>query len=416
MDINQTNQTVSWLDEELRRVRSQVVEVRQKVESQHVEIGDQAKRIQELEGRLAATQAKLTRFNVLEKAIQKAKDELVQMVREQESDLARYQRDQARIRQGEQEVTMRAINELKRSLEAIPPLQERLDIFKAEDLRLGEAVLNLQTRVTAHERQTAQLPDRITYVEGQRAQDVKAVSQMQEEIVELMRRTESHSGKIELVDDIARKNEQRITAIASFREDLTKRQAELIEDVRLKDAQRDRQLQDWQGEIARFEDEMAKHRKRLERFARQHDEVQQHLAAIDDYKQALNREQKQVAELQRLSEERQRRELEEWVAANEQRWTKFRLEREAQWHQQLSRDEELVARLKKLEEWREEDLVRVHKIAKELVLIREEYRTKLRELWKIQDRSAIFQLDLVRRWYDEISGVVAEKTNETPQR
>lgn len=411
MDINQAT-TVTWLDEELRRAKATLVELRQKVESQSVELHDQAKRIQELEGRLAGTQAKLTRFNVLEQAIQQAKEELLQMVREQETEIQRYQRDLGKSRQVEAESISRSINELKRSLEVIPPLQERLTILKAEDQRLSEAVLNLQTRLTSHERQTSQLPDRITYLEGQRAQDVKGVSQMQEEIVELMRRTESHSGKLDLVDDLSRKNEQRISALSSYREELLKRQGQLTEDLRLKEAQRDRQLQDWRAEIVRFEEEMGKQRKALERFARQHDEAQQHLVAIEDYKQTIHREQKQVAELQRLSEERQRRELEEWVAANEQRWTKFRLEREAHWHQQASRNEEATNRLRQLEGWREEDVARVQKINKDLIVIQEEYRTKLRELWVVQERAAIFQLDQVRRWYDDISSAVAERVGD----
>lgn len=411
VDINQTT-TVTWLDEELRRAKATLVELRQKVESQAVEIQDQAKRVQELEGRLAGTQAKLTRFNVLEQAIQQAKEEMLQMVREQESEIQRYQRDLGKSRQVEAESISRSINELKRSLEVIPPLQERLTILKAEDQRLSEAVLNLQTRLTSHERQTSQLPDRITYLEGQRAQDVKGVSQMQEEIVELMRRTESHNGKLELVDDLSRKNEQRLSALSSYREELLKRQNQLTEDLRLKEAQRDRQLQDWRAEIVRFEEEMGKQRKALERFARQHDEAQQHLIAIEEYKQTINREQKQVAELQRLSEERQRRELEEWVAANEQRWTKFRLEREAHWHQQASRNEEATNRLRQLEGWRDEDVARVQKINKDLIVIQEEYRTKLRELWVVQERAAIFQLDQVRRWYDDISSAVAERVGD----
>jgi len=232
---------------------------------------------------------------------------------------------------------------------------------------------------------------------------------MQEEIVDLMRRTESQIGKIELVDDIARKSEQRITSLASYREEITKRQATFIEDIRLKEAQQTRQLQEWQGEVARFEEEMAKQRKILERFARKHDEVQQHLVAIDGYKQILNREQQQVGELQRLSEERIQRELTEWVAANEQRWTKARLEQDAHKHQQTARSQELVKRLKELEEWRKEDLVRVEQLAKQFPLIRDEYRAKIREVWTIHEKAAVFHLDQVRRWYDEISSTVAGK-------
>ena len=49
-------------------------------------------------------------------------------------------------------------------------------------------------------------------------------------------------------------SEQRITSLASYREEITKRQATFIEDIRLKEAQQARQLQQWQEEVARFEE------------------------------------------------------------------------------------------------------------------------------------------------------------------
>ncbi len=409
MDMNQAIQMIRWLEEEHRRDKSLMIELRQKIESQSVAMNDANKRIQNLEGRLAGTQAKLTRFTVLEQSIKRAKEEVLQMVQEVQEEVVRYQRNYKQSRQLELENNSRSINELKRSLEAIPPLQERLTILKTEDLRLSEMVLNLQNELTAHQRKIAPIPDRITYVEGQRAQDVKIVSQTQEEIVEVMRRTDNQMGKIELIDDIARKNEQRIVSLSSYREDITKRQTTFIEDIRLKEAQQARQLQEWQSEVARFEDEMAKQRKILERFARKHDEVQQHLVAIDGYKQTLNREQQQVAELQRLSEERIQREQTEWVASNEQRWTKARLEQDALWHRQTARSQELEKRLKELEALRKEDIVRVEQLAKQLPVIRDEYRSKIREVWSIHEKAAVFHLDQVRRWYDEISSTVAGK-------
>lgn len=412
MDTNQANQVIAWLEEEHRRDRALLTELRQRVESQAVEITNQSKRVSELESRLSATQARLSYFTTLEQSIQQAKDELTLMVREQESTLGRYQRDQSKARHLDQESTGRALNEFKRSLEVIPPLQERLLILKNEDQRLGELVMGLQSRVTAHERQTQQVPDRITYLENQRGGDTKAVAQLQEEVVQLLRRTEALAGRQELIDDLSRKNEQRIGGVAGFRDELVKRQMELAEDVKLRHAQSDRQNQDWQALLVRFEEEMSQHRRQLEQIGRQRDEVSQHLVSLDEFKAVLNREQNHVNEVQRLSEERQRRELTEWQAANEQRWTKMELEREARWNQQAGRNEEAVTRLRSLEELRTADVERVQKLAKDIAAVQAEYRAKLKELWKVHERDAIFQLDQVRRWYDEISMVVADHTDE----
>lgn len=412
MDLNQASQMIQWLDEEVRRDRAMLVELRQKVESQTVELTDQNKRVQELEGRLAATQAKLTRFNVLEQAIQQTKDELVQLIRNQELEMEKYSREQSKSKQVEQESISRAINELRRSLEVIPPLQERFTVLKAEDQRLSESLINLQNRFTSHERQMAQLPDRIGYVESQRGQDVKKVSTMETEVTELLRRVETQVQKVQMVEDIARKTEQQVGGLAPLRDELNRKLNQTLEEIRLKEATRDRQTTDWRTDIARFEEEMGKHRKALERFTRQQEDAQQVLVAIEEYKQILNREQKQLAELQRMSEERQRREFDEWAAANEQRWTKHRLERDAQWNQQQSRNEAEEIRLKKLDEVDSAAAERVQKIQRELITMQEEYRGKLKELWQWQERQAIYSLDQVRRWYDETHAALAERGHD----
>ena len=62
MDIAQLAQMVNWLDEEHRRDRAEIARVQQRIEAQSADIIEQARRIQELEGRLAGTQSQLTKF------------------------------------------------------------------------------------------------------------------------------------------------------------------------------------------------------------------------------------------------------------------------------------------------------------------------------------------------------------------
>ena len=57
MNLNQLTQMVTWLDEERRRDKIESAKLQQRVESLATEIAEQARRIRELEGRLAHTQA-----------------------------------------------------------------------------------------------------------------------------------------------------------------------------------------------------------------------------------------------------------------------------------------------------------------------------------------------------------------------
>jgi peptidoglycan hydrolase CwlO-like protein len=57
MNLNQLTQMVTWLDEERRRDKTELAKLQQQVESLAAEIAEQARRIQELEEKLARTQA-----------------------------------------------------------------------------------------------------------------------------------------------------------------------------------------------------------------------------------------------------------------------------------------------------------------------------------------------------------------------
>ena len=80
MDTAQIAQMVNWLDEEHRRDRAEIARLQQRLEAQSSDIVEQARRIQELEARLAGTQAHLTKFGQIEHAIQNTKLEVTALV------------------------------------------------------------------------------------------------------------------------------------------------------------------------------------------------------------------------------------------------------------------------------------------------------------------------------------------------
>ena len=75
MDVGQLTQMTTWLDEEHRRDKAELIRLQQKVETQEAELQDQSRIIQDLEGRIAGVQAQLLRFSQLEASIQQLKEE-----------------------------------------------------------------------------------------------------------------------------------------------------------------------------------------------------------------------------------------------------------------------------------------------------------------------------------------------------
>ncbi|MDQ7029889.1 MAG: hypothetical protein Q9O62_09005 [Ardenticatenia bacterium] len=403
MDLTQATQLLTWLDEEHRRDKALLLELRQRVEAQYLEITDQARRIQELEGRLAQTQTQLTKFHQIEETLRQLREELILLVQSHEEAHRKADQERAKARQLERESLMRAVNELRRDLEALLPLPDRLKAMQEEDQRLADRLAALFPQLNAVQRAVNEHGEKFTFAETQRINDQKKLGQLQQDVLEIWQRVESHSAKVELVEEIARRNEQNIATLAALREELRREYDRWVEAAKQREAARDQILQKWAQELQAFEELARRQRATLEQIHQHREHVRQALRQLEEFKQEIERAVNLIAEKQRLAEDRQRHQLEEWVAEQEQRWRKFELERQAKWNHLDVRQEEVVARIKALESYRQESSDRVAQLARELIALQEEYRAKIVELWRIQEQVLAAEVEAVRRRFQMVA-------------
>ncbi len=70
MDPTQASQMIGWLDEELRKSKAQVSELRDLLQKQAIELADQRKRFEDRTGRQTRLQADVVRMTQVDQAIQ----------------------------------------------------------------------------------------------------------------------------------------------------------------------------------------------------------------------------------------------------------------------------------------------------------------------------------------------------------
>ena len=344
MNLNQLTQMVTWLDEERRRDKTDLGKLQQRVESQSAEIAEQARRIQEQEGRLARTQAQLTKFPQLEKALDQLRDELVLLIERYDEQHRKAAVDAQRVRRVEQESQTRALGEIKKELQKLPRHEEELQLRRAEDQRLGEVLLSLQQRIADFGRDLENRTRNLPYLEEYPRQNAKRIAELQEETPELFKRTEAQSAKLQLLEELVRKNVRRLGELDLQGSELKQGQKEFFESIRLSEQQRVRQMNEWAEQIEEHRQKMEKYDVQMRQSAELYGRNKQALAALGKFEERLKQGQAEVAELQRLAEKRQRHQLEEWQAENEKRWKKNLLIWEQHWRTQDRWNEEHAAR------------------------------------------------------------------------
>lgn len=334
MDTTQLAQMVTWLDEQHRRDRAEIAKLQQRLEAQTNEMQEQARRLKELEARLTSVQAQVTRFTQLEQALQNLKNELTLLVNNQAEELTKAQREAERIRMSDREAFTRGLAEVRKDLQRLRSFEEELAVRKAEDRRLSEIVLDLRQGLNDLGKDLEERTRTLPYLGEQRAHDNKRIAQLQQENVELFKRLEEAIGKLTLLEHKQQRLESQIIPLISLVEEMKRTQEQFIEALKLADVDRQRQMKEWAEVFESQKAAIERFEQRLQEFTAVFEEARRATAGLTRFQEQLQREQTQLAELQRLAEERQRKELAAFMAEHEKRMKKQALEWEYQWDQQ----------------------------------------------------------------------------------
>lgn len=391
MDLTQLAQMVTWLDEEHRRDRAEIARLQQRIEAQSADIIEQARRIQELEGRLAGTQAQLTRFNQIEQSIQNTKTELVGLVERAYEERVAGQRELERARMSDREMLSREVSEVRRELPRIARLEESIQVRVVEDERLSELIMGVRNQIGGLAKEIEERTRQIPFLVEQRTSDTKRIAQLQQETVELFKRTEATAGRIPLLDEMIRKTGLEFEKLPPQIEQLREEQVKFMERTRVMVVEREQVLTRWSETIEEQKTLVQQSYERVQNFAQQIEVARRAVNEMQEFKDLILREQGQVTELQRLAEERIRREMDEFREDYEKKRRKIELRQEHLWSEQDKYNREVVERFPPLQH----DI----KIIESLV----------DQVWKAQEAYGNYVLTMANSWLEGMQRTVRER-------
>lgn len=391
MDVGQLMQMTSWLDEEHRRDKAELIRLQQKVASQESELQDQSRLIKELEGRLVGMHAQLLKQAQMQAALQQLKDEVVQMFAQADERRQQEARETERVRAIERDNVARAVNEVRRDLQRLPRLDEEIGLRKAEQARIGEIVLGLQQGLTSLNQEVDNKMRGVPFLEDGRQQDAKRIARLQQESVEAMKKLEQHGSRLQMIEDVSQRHERDSGELKEIVSQIRSGQREFIEKQLLEAEHVKRQVAEWietsEAQVKRMDGFAA----RMQEFSEAFREDRQTVASIERFQEIIRRDQTQVSELQRLSEERQKRQLEQWVEENEKRWRKELLRWDHQWGEQAKRNSQVTQQFT------------------ELVERLNHQQAEIDATWKFLESQINFQTQEQRRWLAEMTRLLEQR-------
>lgn len=391
MDLTQLSQMVAWLDEEHRRDREEIARLNQQLQAMAIEKQEQTRRIQDLEGRLASTHAQLTRFTQIEQALQQLKNEVIVLLDKQTEDRLLAEREAERARLSDREVLTRGVAELRKELARLPRVEENMTARQAEEQRLGDMLLALRQSLNNVSKDLDERTRTLPYMVEQRAQDNKRIAQVQAETVELLKRTDALTNRFPLVEERVQRLDKEYLRIQPIPDQLRQDQQTFIEGQKLAEAERQRQMGQWEAEFAAQREQIEKQAAKQRDFDARYEAAGRALKALEEFKAQIIHGQKQTGELQRLAEERQRKELADWQGENEQRWKKETLRWDYTIQEQLKVNQKFSERFPPIE--------------KQLALLQRE----VEGLWRTHENLSTVQLQNAQKLLDAVGASVAAR-------
>jgi hypothetical protein len=165
-------------------------------------------------------------------------------------------------------------------------------------------------------------------------------------------------------------------------------QREFIEKQLLEAEHLKREMAQWIEALEVWTKKTEEFSARMQEFSESYREDRQVIEGIERFQEVIRREQTQVAELQRLAEDRQKRQFEQWNEENEKRWRKELLRWNHEWGEQAKRNSQVSEQFTQ--------------VLNDLTHNRLEIDT----LWKVFEWQINYQVQETRRWQGEMTRLI----------
>lgn len=345
MDINQLARMIEWLDEERRRDKAMIATLEERLANQQEKIDSMQRRMNSVESDQTVIKTQYVPSTRETDMMEQVRKEMRQLIEQSESKRLNAEREAERRAGLERQNITRPVQELSEKLTQLERTTTEVPALQMERERLQVAISTLQQRVEDLTKKLDEPERRLAFLEEQRRQDVRRLSEIETDIPEIQKQIDSIRPKLTLIEDLSLRNERRVQEVQTGDRERREQIQNFIDQQTLLLQDRDKKIEDL---LKSFGDQDSLMRRNIERFEAWEETYRQMRGIIDDFQrisERLERRINEVAEMQRLSEERFRQEWNDWRSEDQKRWKQFTLSNDEVWRGHDKEFERFVERL-----------------------------------------------------------------------
>lgn len=370
MELSQLEQMLRWLDEERKRDKALIAAQQERLEQQAQTLESQAALIHSMQQDISSLRADLRRTDDYADMIEKVHRDLSSSVEELKAQTRRERQESEQMRRAEIETLNDLIADMEKKSRPLYHYAEALKAREAGEQRLQGLVQTLTNSLADLTKRTEDRMQSIVYIEEQRRADTRRISSIEGELPNLRKGHDELAARLIRLEDNLRKLPTRVDEAI----EIAKSYDPKIEALRVADFQREQRVKQYLDQAAKVDAEVARLVEQTQRYALLYNQNKQALDGLEAFQARLEKRQNEIAEMQRLTDERLKRQWEEWQAAFARDWQKRQVTDEDRWRRQDLSNQKLTTHMAEIDDQAE-------LYYRELVALWEELRGSL-DRWR----------------------------------
>jgi hypothetical protein len=344
---------VDWLDEERRKDKALLAKLEERLANLTGMLDSQSKQMQE-------TSLQLTKLNTriqpqkIDELISKHREDTIRALDEMDKRRLELEDQAGRSRAIEKNRIDKTIGEFKKQIELLGDLQESMEARKSEQARQAVLLQDMRKTLDAIQKRDEERTRIIAATEEGRRQDIRRMADIQGEQQTIRDRSSENSARLDAMESSGRRIDGRLAELMAL--ELERRNAMAIWQEQQTSAlvERERQSKEYEKRSADSIARMTDFLKQVESYQELHRTMRQ---SIDEYRSLSDRMEqkiKEMAEIQRIQEDRLRQDWTTFLADDQKRWTAQNLTWEDEWRERDRKFTKVAEKLTRMEEEFEE--------------------------------------------------------------
>ncbi len=330
MELEQLAKRVQWLDDERRKDKNTISQLEERILALEGKLVASDQEKHDLSGEVTRLRTIINRMDNFDEAMALHRKEILKQIQTLEKQSAQRDDEVMSVLRAEIRNFEKPLFEIRKDLEALRTLKTDMAALVSEDNRLRRLMDELQKEVIDLSRKEEEQSRIYRLLEDGRRQDTKRITDLQGELAALRKRSDEQRGRLDVTDTTLRRLETRLNELVMAEEERSEAQIAFQEKQNLIEVERAGVWKDWNARFETIEKQSVDAENQLQSLDATYMNVKRTQEAVEELMQRVERRINEVAEIQRLAEERFRQEWNTFKADDQKRWTNYTLSQDEQ--------------------------------------------------------------------------------------